>query len=54
MDERKRQSREDERPDDELKLPEDRVEDLELDEDQSADVAGGLNYSKIENEGGGS
>jgi hypothetical protein len=47
MDERKEEER-DESRDDELKTPADRVEDLEPDEQESADVKGGLNFSKIE------
>ena len=51
MDERREEER-DESRDDELKTPADRVEDLEPDEDESADVKGGvsLNYSKIEHD----
>jgi hypothetical protein len=47
MDERREEQR-DESRDDELKTPPDRVEDLEPDEEQSAEVKGGLNFSKIE------
>ena len=49
MDERREEER-DESRDDELKQPADRVEDLEPDEQESADVKGGLNFSKIEYE----
>jgi hypothetical protein len=41
MDDPKTRER-DERTDDELKLPEDRVEDLEPGEDEAADVKGGI------------
>jgi len=47
MDERRDEER-DESRDDELKTPKDRIEDLEPDQEESADVKGGLNFSKIE------
>ena len=51
MAERKQQDRDDQeqRRHDELKLPEERVEDLEPEADDAAEVKGGvsLNYSKI-------
>jgi hypothetical protein len=49
MDERKHRE-DDEQRQDELKMPDERVEDLEPDEEDSADVKGGisLNYSKID------
>ena len=60
MEKRKRQEGPEgagERADDELKLPNDRVDDLEPDEDQSADVTGGRQvyqwWQKVEGGGGG-
>ena len=53
MDERKQQrGAEEERPRDDLRLPDEQVEDLELDDDQSADVKGGY-FLKVDFRGDG-